>query len=121
MRWFDDLAPHPLWSDQATGALVPMPSVEASSQEIYSREAYDVVVVGANFTPDTKLVFDPPLHEHEELGCHVRRTHSFFLMSNLLFMWTPASNRIIPGIASTFLVCVCCAVSLRYIYSYRCV
>lgn len=42
---------------------MPTPSVKAASLEIYARTAYHFGVNGANFLPEIKLLFDPPLQD----------------------------------------------------------
>ncbi|CAN0294216.1 unnamed protein product [Pylaiella littoralis] len=53
----------PAEQTQAAGAVVPTPSVEASSVEIYMRGTWFLVVNGANFSPEAKLIFEPPPDE----------------------------------------------------------
>lgn len=80
---------------------MPTPSVEASSQEFDARQGYNFVVVGANFSPKSKLVFDPPLHDHEGFQRRVRRKNACPVYVNALCN----PRRRICCVASTF-VCL---------------
>lgn len=53
--------------------IVPSPSVEASSREIYMKTTPRLVVNGTNFnTKSTELYFDPPLQEGTVIQKQVR-------------------------------------------------
>lgn len=54
--------------------IVPSPSVEASSKEIYMKTTPRLVVNGTNFNiKNTELYFDPPLQEGTAISKQVRR------------------------------------------------
>lgn len=66
--------PPSFWPGQADDpAGEPLPSVKASTQEMYRKATPELTIDGAYFKPEnTKLKFDPPLPEGTEFKQQVR-------------------------------------------------